>query len=47
MGEGEATWPATSVSLIIGERDAVMSDTVLRGAPIRALWSGPNSPLSR
>jgi pyridoxine 4-dehydrogenase len=26
MGEGEATWPATSVSLISGERDAVLID---------------------
>src|SRR3954469_4498436 len=29
MGEGEATWPATSVSLISGERDAVLIDAVL------------------
>lgn len=29
MGEGEATWPATSVSLITGERDAVLIDAAL------------------
>src|SRR5712691_5446950 len=29
MGEGEATWPATSVSLISGERDAVLIDAVI------------------
>jgi glyoxylase-like metal-dependent hydrolase (beta-lactamase superfamily II) len=29
MGDGEATWPATSVSLISGERDAVLIDAVL------------------
>ncbi|MEA2588805.1 MAG: hypothetical protein QOH66_1732 [Actinomycetota bacterium] len=29
MGEGEATWPATSVSLISGERDPVLIDAVL------------------
>jgi len=29
MGEGDATWPATSVSLISGERDAVLIDAVL------------------
>jgi glyoxylase-like metal-dependent hydrolase (beta-lactamase superfamily II) len=29
MGEGEATWPATSVSLISGEHDAVLIDAVL------------------
>ena len=29
MGEGDATWPATSVSLISGERDAVLVDAVL------------------
>jgi glyoxylase-like metal-dependent hydrolase (beta-lactamase superfamily II) len=29
MGEGEATWPATSVSLISGELDAVLIDAVL------------------
>jgi glyoxylase-like metal-dependent hydrolase (beta-lactamase superfamily II) len=29
MGEGEATWPATAVSLISGERDAVLIDTAL------------------
>lgn len=29
MGEGEATWPATSVSLISGERDAGVIDAVL------------------
>src|SRR5712691_6725554 len=29
MGEGEATWPATSVSLISCERDAVLIDAVL------------------
>jgi len=29
MGEGEATWPATSVSLISGERDAVLIDALL------------------
>jgi glyoxylase-like metal-dependent hydrolase (beta-lactamase superfamily II) len=28
MGEGEATWPATSVSLISGERDAVLIDAL-------------------
>ena len=29
MGEGEATWPASSVSLISGERDAVLIDALL------------------
>jgi glyoxylase-like metal-dependent hydrolase (beta-lactamase superfamily II) len=29
MGEGEATWPATSVSLISGEREAVLIDAAL------------------
>ena len=29
MGEGDATWPATSVTLISGERDAVLIDAVL------------------
>ena len=29
MREGEATWPATSVSLISGERDAVLVDALL------------------
>ena len=29
MGEGEATWPATSVSLISGERDAVLVDALI------------------
>jgi glyoxylase-like metal-dependent hydrolase (beta-lactamase superfamily II) len=29
MGEGEATWPATAVSLISGEHDAVLVDAVL------------------
>jgi glyoxylase-like metal-dependent hydrolase (beta-lactamase superfamily II) len=29
MGEGAATWPATSVSLISGERDAVLIDAML------------------
>jgi glyoxylase-like metal-dependent hydrolase (beta-lactamase superfamily II) len=29
MGEGESTWPATSVSLISGERDAVLIDAAL------------------
>ena len=29
MGKGEATWPATSNSLISGERDAVLIDTPL------------------
>ncbi len=29
MGEGDATWPATSVSLISGEHDAVLIDAVL------------------
>jgi glyoxylase-like metal-dependent hydrolase (beta-lactamase superfamily II) len=29
MGEGEPTWPATSVSLISGEHDAVLIDAVL------------------
>lgn len=29
MGEGEATWPASSVSLISGERDAVLVDALL------------------
>ncbi len=29
MSEGEATWPATSVSLISGERDAVLIDALL------------------
>jgi glyoxylase-like metal-dependent hydrolase (beta-lactamase superfamily II) len=28
-GEGEATWPATSVSLISGKHDAVLIDAVL------------------
>jgi glyoxylase-like metal-dependent hydrolase (beta-lactamase superfamily II) len=29
MGDGEATWPATSVSLISGEHDAVLIDALL------------------
>jgi glyoxylase-like metal-dependent hydrolase (beta-lactamase superfamily II) len=29
MGEGEATWPATSVSLISGERDTILIDALL------------------
>ncbi|MDX6647099.1 MAG: hypothetical protein QOK40_2826 [Miltoncostaeaceae bacterium] len=29
MGEGEATWPATTVSLISGEHDAVLIDALL------------------
>ena len=29
MSKGEPTWPATSVSLISGERDAVLIDAVL------------------
>jgi hypothetical protein len=29
MGEGEATWPATSVSLISGEHDAVLIDALI------------------
>jgi hypothetical protein len=29
MGKGEATWPASSVSLISGERDAVLIDALL------------------
>ena len=29
MGEGEATWPATSVSLISGEHDAVLVGAAL------------------
>jgi len=29
MGEGEATWPASSVSLISGEQDAVLIDALL------------------
>jgi hypothetical protein len=29
MGKGEATWPATSVSLINGERDAVLIDALI------------------
>jgi glyoxylase-like metal-dependent hydrolase (beta-lactamase superfamily II) len=29
MGKGEATWPATSVSLVSGERDAVLIDALL------------------
>jgi glyoxylase-like metal-dependent hydrolase (beta-lactamase superfamily II) len=29
MSKGEATWPATSVSLITGERDAVLVDAAL------------------
>jgi glyoxylase-like metal-dependent hydrolase (beta-lactamase superfamily II) len=29
MSKGEATWPATAVSLITGERDAVLIDAVL------------------
>jgi glyoxylase-like metal-dependent hydrolase (beta-lactamase superfamily II) len=29
MGEGAATWPATSVSLISGERDAVLIDALI------------------
>jgi glyoxylase-like metal-dependent hydrolase (beta-lactamase superfamily II) len=29
MSKGEATWPATSVSLISGERDAVLIDAAL------------------
>ena len=29
MGDGEATWPATSVSLISGEHDAVLIDALI------------------
>jgi glyoxylase-like metal-dependent hydrolase (beta-lactamase superfamily II) len=29
MGEGEATWPATSVSLVSGDHDAVLIDALL------------------
>jgi hypothetical protein len=29
MGAGEASWPATAVSLISGEQDAVLVDAVL------------------
>ena len=29
MSKGEATWPATSVSLVTGERDAVLIDAAL------------------
>jgi hypothetical protein len=29
MGAGEATWPATSVSLISGQRDPVLIDAAL------------------
>ena len=29
MGAGEATWPATSVSLISGDRDAVLIDALI------------------
>ena len=29
MGKGEATWPATSVSLISGKHDAVLIDALL------------------
>jgi hypothetical protein len=29
MGDGEPTWPATSVPPISGERDAVLIDTLL------------------
>jgi glyoxylase-like metal-dependent hydrolase (beta-lactamase superfamily II) len=36
MGVGEATWPATSVSLISGEHDAVLIDAVL--TPQDAGW---------
>jgi glyoxylase-like metal-dependent hydrolase (beta-lactamase superfamily II) len=32
MSEGEATWPATAVSLISGEHDAVLIDAGLRNA---------------
>jgi glyoxylase-like metal-dependent hydrolase (beta-lactamase superfamily II) len=36
MSKGEPTWPATSVSLISGERDAVLIDAVL--TPEDAGW---------
>ena len=29
MGKGKATWPATAVSLISGERDAVLIDAAM------------------
>ena len=32
MGKGEATWPATSVSLISGKHDAVLIDALLTPA---------------
>lgn len=32
MGKGEATWPASSVSLISGDRDAVLIDALLTPA---------------
>jgi glyoxylase-like metal-dependent hydrolase (beta-lactamase superfamily II) len=35
MGEGPATWPPTSVSLITGERDAVLVDALLTPADAR------------
>jgi CBS domain-containing protein len=53
MGEGEATWPANAVSLISGERDAVLIDALLtpedaghegrtdKGAAVREILSSP------
>jgi len=37
MGEGEATWPASSVSLISGEHDAVLIDALLTADDARRI----------
>ena len=44
LGEGEATWPATSVSLISGERDAVLVDAVLPPRTRGGWWTGSGRP---
>ena len=37
MGKGKATWPATSVSLISGERDAVLIDAAMTPEDVRQI----------
>jgi hypothetical protein len=47
MGEGDATWPATSVSLISGERDAVLIDAVLTPEDAGQGWKSRCQPGGR
>ena len=44
MGAGRATWPATAVSLISGERDAVLVDAVLPPRTRGGWWTGSGRP---